>query len=295
MMEATYLKQDLGDVSGLKVTPIVKTKRTAMLPFSLECIGDYDCDGRFFVDRCGYNTCLLIYTLSGEGNIRYEEDEYTTRAGEVIVLNCNRPQYYGTKGERWHFLWLHIGGKCAFDYTDLLNAANCKPLYLGNRISFQATYEKFRLMVQRFDAMEELEISLELQMLFTNMIRMKGTQDISSRFQNYKKEIEGIIVYMQQMYQEDLTVEHLAQRCHLSKSFFCKVFKAHTGHTPYDFLVEIRLKQVQKMLLETAEPIARIAGICGFADSKNLIFHFKKRFTMTPLQYRKQYRISQAE
>ena len=73
MLNATYLKQNLGDVTGLKVTPLVKTKRTALLPFSLECIGDYDCDGSFFVDRCGYNTCLLIYTLSGEGSIRYEE------------------------------------------------------------------------------------------------------------------------------------------------------------------------------------------------------------------------------
>lgn len=292
MLNATYLKQNLGDITGLKVTPLVKTKRTALLPFYLESIGDYDCDESFFVDRCGYNTCLLIYTLSGEGRIRYEEEEYTTCAGELIVLNCNRHQYYATKGERWHFLWLHINGKCAFDYTDLLNITSCKPLYLGNRILFQTIYEKLRLLVQRFDAIEEMEISLELQMLFTNIIRIKGTQDLNSRFQNYKQEIGEIIAYMQQMYQKDLTVEHLAERCHLSKSFFSKVFKAYTGHTPYDFLLEIRLKQVQKMLLETTESIAEIAKICGFADSKNLIFHFKKCFTMTPLQYRKLYRIS---
>ena len=288
MLKALYLKEELGDLTGLKVIPVLKTKQTPLLPFCVSSIGDYDCDENFYVDRAGYDTCLLMYTLSGEGIVKYEGKECLLKPGEAVIIDCRKHQYYASNKKRWHFLWLHIEGKCAFDYVDILNGSGNLPVFLGNRFSFKSIYDKLLTLGGRFDTASELEMSLSLQKLITNMIQLKNTAVFSEQYSGYQKEIEKSIEYIKTRFAEDITVEHLAKLCSLSKYYYIKVFRSYTGHTPYDFLLGQRLQYAQQLLLESNMPVSEIALVSGFNDSKNFIFNFKKRFDMTPLQFRKQ-------
>lgn len=288
MLKALYLKEELGDTAGLKVVPVLKTKQTSLLPFCVSSIGDYDCDENFYVDRSGYDTCLLMYTLSGEGIVKYDGQECLLTQGDAVVIDCRKHQYYATREDRWHFLWLHLEGKCVFDYVDILNENAGLSVFLGNRISFRSIYDKLLTHARRFDAQSELEMSLTVQKLLTNMIQLKNTKIFSELYGNHKNEIENSIAFLKEHFTEDIKVEHLAKRCNLSKYYYIKVFRSYTGHTPYDYLLGQRLQYAQQLLLETKLSVAEIAVNSGFTDSKNFIFNFKKRFCITPLQFRKQ-------
>lgn len=285
-----YLRSEMGDSSRHISKAAVRTKYTSMLPFALRAVGDFTCDRKYFTERWDLEECLLLYTISGSGTIRYQQKEWTLKPGQLFAMDCRKYQYYATKEECWHFLWIHFYGRCAFDYVDMLNAEGESPLYPGNRISLPDYYEELAAYTAHFDLQSELEVSLTLQKLLTELIQVKKTEEFSGKYGSYRTEMEESIAYLQNHYSDDLTIEQLAEACHLSKYYYIKVFKAHTGQTPYDYLVNIRLQQAQKMLMESKETVGAIALKCGFADDKNFIACFKKRAGMTPLQFRKHIR-----
>ena len=284
MLKALYLREELGDKTGLRVEPVIKTKQSEFIPFVLTTIGDYDCDERFFVDRSGYDTCLLMYTLSGEGVIRYENQEQRLRSGDIVVIDCRKYHFYAACGARWHFLWFHIEGKSTFDYVNALNNEGDICVHLGNRMSFRNYYDRLRSLAHNFD---ELAISVTLQKMLTDIIKLKNADTFSRMYEGYQNCIDDCVDYLQQHYQDNISVTDIAESCHLSKHYFIRVFRSYTGNTPYEFLLDIRLRQVRKLLLETSVPVAQIARDCGLGDSKNFIYHFRKRFGITPLQFRK--------
>jgi len=282
-----YTEYDMGDRSLQRSWSVLKTRQTHLLPFVLTNIGDYTCDSHYYTRRQGMEECLILYTLEGCGVIRYEDTEFLLTPGQVMVLDCRKFHYYATQGEKWHFLWFHSAGKCAVDYTELLHAEGVEPLFLGRRGIFVSEFEKLMGYAGHFDLQAELESAVSIQRLLTELIAIRKRDVFSTKYEAYRQVLEENILWIQQHFSEEITVEELAERCHLSKFYYIKVFRAYTGQTPYDYLVGYRLVQSQRLLLETAMTVAQVGGECGFKESKNFIACFKKRTGMTPLQYRR--------
>ena len=278
---------DMGDRSLQRSWSVLKSRQTGLLPFALTNIGDYTCDSHYYTRRQGMEECLLLYTLEGEGSIQYEDREFVLPPGHLVLLDCRKLHYYATRGERWHFLWVHFAGKCAFDYAELLNSEGTEAIFVGKRYSFQNEFDKLIQYARFFDVQSELEAAATLQKLLTDLIGLKKRDIFSLKYGDYRKNLEDSLFWIQNHFREEITVEQLAEICHLSKFYFIKVFRAYTGQTPYDYLVGFRVVQSQRMLLTTGMTVAQVAAECGFSDSKNFIACFKKRAGMTPLQYRK--------
>jgi transcriptional regulator GlxA family with amidase domain len=124
----------------------------------------------------------------------------------------------------------------------------------------------------------------------TDLINLKRTENFSSKYGSSRSKLNASLSYLQSHYKEALSIEQAAEICHLSKCYFIKVFKAYTGQTPYDYLLQLRLHQAQRLLVETSLSVGDIAQETGFNDDKNFIACFKNKIGQTPLQYRKQNR-----
>ena len=65
-------------------------------------------------------------------------------------------------------------------------------------------------------------------------------------------------------------------------------FKAETGQTPYAYLMALRLQTAEMYLKYTGRTVEEIGWQTGFAGTSNFILQFKKRYGVTPAQYRGQ-------
>ena len=278
---------ELGEQSNIYSLPFPISKQTALLPLTISGMGHYKCDPTYYTLRKGQDNFLLLYTISGAGRILYEEKEHILLPGQVFVMDCRKEQYYGTYEDHWNFLWIHFQGKCAPDYTELLNAEDSIPLALSGKISFPDYYDRLQALGHHFDLQKELQASLLLQELMTDLINLKRTENFSSKYGSSRSKLNASLSYLQSHYKEALSIEQAAEICHLSKCYFIKVFKAYTGQTPYDYLLQLRLHQAQRLLVETSLSVGDIAQETGFNDDKNFIACFKKKIGQTPLQYRK--------
>jgi AraC-like DNA-binding protein len=84
-----------------------------------------------------------------------------------------------------------------------------------------------------------------------------------------------------------LTPEEIAQECYYSKSHFMKFFKETMGMSFTQYLNDYRLNIAGQTLRSTTDNISNIAQNTGFDNLSYFTRMFKKKYGLTPGEYRK--------
>jgi len=85
---------------------------------------------------------------------------------------------------------------------------------------------------------------------------------------------------------EPLDLDRLAAVAATSKFHFLRVFRRAVGLTPYQFLLNTRLRRAAHSLLSTAAPVSAIAFDSGFGDLSTFNAAFRARFGAAPQAFR---------
>ncbi len=85
------------------------------------------------------------------------------------------------------------------------------------------------------------------------------------------------------------TVEAMAARAHMSARHFARAFRAETGVTPARYVERVRLDAARRRLEETNEPVARVAGSCGFGTAETMRRAFVRALGVGPSEYRRRF------
>ena len=99
--------------------------------------------------------------------------------------------------------------------------------------------------------------------------------------------IRPVLEYMARNYQNDITIEQLADLIHLSKSYFMKCFKDTVGVSAIEHLTQLRMNAICEALSTTGDKIADIAFRCGYSNLSNFNRQFLKKVGCSPDEYRK--------
>lgn len=91
--------------------------------------------------------------------------------------------------------------------------------------------------------------------------------------------------YVEAHLDQPLSVAQLAAVAGVSQWHFSRTFKAATGRTPHQFVIERRLARAAELLRTTDRPLAAVALDVGFASQSHLAAHFRRRFGVTPAQF----------
>ena len=85
----------------------------------------------------------------------------------------------------------------------------------------------------------------------------------------------------------NITVEDLAKIANMSVTNFSRVFRQHTGFSPYDYVLSSRINKAKEYLLKTDISIAQCAYETGFNSEANFIFCFTNSEGISPGKFRK--------
>jgi len=103
------------------------------------------------------------------------------------------------------------------------------------------------------------------------------------------RKISALLNYLQTHYTDNISLEEAAAKAGLSKFYFARVFKRHTGHTFYDYLSFLRIQSAEQLLKDTATPVSKIATATGYATLSSFNRSFQKFQKCTPSEYRNLY------
>lgn len=101
--------------------------------------------------------------------------------------------------------------------------------------------------------------------------------------------LHTILQYIDEHSHESLRVEFLAEKCHMSYSYFAKKFHELYGQSCKDYIKFIRLSKVKDLLLFTNFDLNYISQEAGFSDCSHLIRTFRKKTGLTPKKFQMQH------
>ena len=95
-----------------------------------------------------------------------------------------------------------------------------------------------------------------------------------------------LISLLENRYTENWSIRKISKIASMAPSTLLPVFKKVTGYSPIDYLLQVRLSKAADLLQKTEDPISEIAQKCGFRDSNYFSRQFKKRYNISPRDYR---------
>lgn len=99
--------------------------------------------------------------------------------------------------------------------------------------------------------------------------------------------VEQIARYIDSNYRKPLKLEDLSNHFYLSVPYMSKLFKRHFGTTFSEYLTNIRLQSSLPELQFGEKTLEAISEECGFASSRSYISFFRKKYDITPGEYRR--------
>jgi two-component system, response regulator YesN len=127
------------------------------------------------------------------------------------------------------------------------------------------------------------------EMLINDLIKpvIISTHDKTER--GFKSLSEKIVYIVQTEYDQEISLDIIADRLHYNPNYLSNVFKKEYGENFVDYLMNYRLQMAQSLLKDTDLAIKDIAERLQYRNSQNFIRFFKKKLGMTPGDYRKEY------
>lgn len=117
----------------------------------------------------------------------------------------------------------------------------------------------------------------------------------SSSFSNASRDkesrrIKTVKQYINDHYNEDLSLETLSSLIKMSPSAFSRFFKQRTSKTLISYISDIRLGVAARYLVDTTQNISEICYSCGFNNLSNFNRAFKAKRGMSPKEFRAIYK-----
>ena len=105
------------------------------------------------------------------------------------------------------------------------------------------------------------------------------------------KEVTNLMVqkamdYIALNYSGKISLKEIAQELYLSPNYLSELFKRHTGKNISEYITQFRLEKARRYLQQPEYKIGDVAELVGFSDQRYFSSMFKRRYGMTPNEYR---------
>jgi AraC-like DNA-binding protein len=281
-MKSTFVMDLTPDSYSLTVTP---DALAMALPFRLESAGMFDCGSAYYTEREGLNNHLLIYTLAGRGEVDVGEGRELLEPGCAVVIDCMKRHYYGAvPGRRWRFYYAHFQGHMeAFMPLLSQGIASIRP---SDEKAFEKNMADLLEAVRSGDPTCCLVCNDLMTRLLTQLMLAGygGHRDV--RLRRHLPALHALQLFLREHYAQEITLDEMAERMHMSKFHFVRLFRAYARVTPYAYLTDLRINAACERLMLSNLSVREIADEVGLFDSNRLIRLFKERCGLTPAQYR---------
>lgn len=159
---------------------------------------------------------------------------------------------------------------------------------------FHDVHQVLKSLVFEIDAVGtgmEIMPQLMLAQLLIRIARlhqdnMKAGHDTQSMY------VRQCLEYLHQNYDRNIQVKDIADYVSLHPGYLQRVFKQKTGTSIMEYLGAYRMDKTAMLLRQTEIAIADIADYVGIGSRQYLHMMFKKHTGRTPVQYRKDSRVS---
>lgn len=238
------------------------------------------------------NHYLFHYVISGQGFLDSNTPDGTTRRYDLgenqgfLICPGQVNTYCADQSKPWKYVWLEFDGLRVNEYLTYAGLSQTNPIYTPQSAAQGEEVRDTMLYIANHSKASTLHLIGHLFLFLDGLIQSSSSRRTASGGQLRDFYIQEAITYMEQNFQRDLTVEELADVCKLNRSYFSKVFKESMGCPPQEFLIRMRLSKATEFMKTSRASIGDIAAACGYPNQLHFSRAFKKRYGVSPRQWR---------
>lgn len=221
---------------------------------------------------------LVHFVFKGKGEYSNSNGTYSVNENQCFVIHPHETTvYHADLKEPWTYAWMGFTCKNppAALKKDILNIPVLKGVFdsvysIENFKTIAREWYCRSLILQMFSYLQEDDLS---------------SGDHSTRL------VRSACAYIETHYAlSDISVEMLANRYELDRSYFCHVFRNAVGKSPQQYILSVRMKKAAQLMHYNDMKMDEIAELLGYSDEFSFSKAFSRIYGMSPLQFRKQYR-----
>ncbi|EOS30138.1 MAG: AraC family transcriptional regulator [Kineothrix sp.] len=249
---------------------------------------------------CGYENCapghsygpvmrngyLIHYILSGCGIYKARGKIFHLKEGDAFLICPEELIYYeADRKQPWSYTWIGMQGIKVKGYLERTSLLKSLVFHYDQDDRMRLCHEKMFEADQIKNNKDLIMNSIMYEYLFLLARKFPG----GLPEENKKKAgyVDEALKYIESAYCDPITVQDIADRLNINRSYLSRLFRTITGISIQDYLLDYRIRQACILLKNSDLSIRTIAHSVSYMDALyfSRLFHRKKG--MTPSEYRK--------
>lgn len=239
------------------------------------------------------NHYLFHYILSGSGtlmanNSHGSDDTYHLKKGQGFMIFPNQiTTYIADQDDPWEYIWLEFDGLRVRESLGSSGFTPDTPIYRTHKESLRdSMVHEMNCIIQNQQA---TSFSLIGHLyLFLDFLTRSATPAVvpkGSKLRNFY--VKAAVAFIEQNYQNNISIEDIASVCGLNRSYFGKIFHDAVGKSPQQFLLDYRMIKAAELLKLSQLSIGEISGAVGYTNQLHFSRAFKNVYGVSPREWRK--------
>lgn len=250
------------------------------------------CDPSHSFGPAARNHYLFHLCLSGTGtliaqNKQGESVTYQIKSGQGFMMFPHQICTYIADHEiPWEYAWLEFDGLRAKETIELAGINWNQPVYKAQyKDTAEIMKSEMMYIVNHKDA-SPFHLIGHLYLFIDSFVRSSTSTQVSKGNSLRDFYIKEAFSFIEQNFQNDITIEDIAASCGLNRSYFGKIFHENMGKSPQEFLISYRMTKATELLKLTNLSIADIGNAVGYPNQLHFSRAFKNVYGISPRQWR---------
>lgn len=240
-----------------------------------------------------YDFYLMHIVLSGRGSFTLEGARHELGAGDTFLIKPEQLiSYESHAADPWHYRWAAFAGaqaplmvrEAGFD------SPGSQIVRLKDMRRAAALYSRIYGTFRAGGASASMQAAGYLQLLlaqYSEALHERESGPAPWKHRETDRLYRQVVHYLTTQYTHPVSIEAMAEALGYNRGYLSRLFKRHTGMSPVQFLLKLRVDKARQMLRERPElTVEQVAASVGIQDALYFSKQFRRFYGQSPTAYR---------
>lgn len=259
---------------------------------SMYQFGREQCDPAQSFGPAVRNHYLFHYVLSGTGRLMADDSkgtthEYQIRSGQGFMIFPRQINtYIADRNLPWEYVWIEFDGLRAREIIETAGLTPDHPVYHATFKDLRGNMKDEMLHIVEHSSESTYHLIGHLYLFIDYLTRSAASMQMALNGKVRDFYIKEALNFIEQNFQNDISVEEIASFCGLNRTYFGRIFKETVGKSPQQFLLSYRMAKAAELLKLTSLSVSDIGNAVGYPNQLHFSRAFKNVYGMPPREWR---------
>ena len=238
------------------------------------------------------NHYLFHYVISGTGRLiandtKGQSHEYQIHSGQGFMIFPRQINtYIADEKLPWEYVWIEFDGMRVREIIETSGLTPDQPVYHASFKDLRENMKNEMIYIAEHGNESPFHLIGHLYLFIDYLSRSAASVNVTSNGKVRDFYIKEALNFIEQNFQNDISVEQIAACCGLNRTYFGRIFKETVGKSPQQFLLNYRMTKASELLKLTSLSVSDIGNAVGYPNQLHFSRAFKNVYGASPREWR---------